>query len=750
MTQGTATGRRGLFRLFRNGSFALLWSGSLASQLGDHLNLMALTALIFTLSEGQIKGAEFSRILLLASAPVMFVGPISGVYADRLNRKRMMIVADLLRAGLVALIPLLALSMAPIYVIVFLVFTINRFFLSAKQAAIPQIVRAEDLMAANSLLNVAMMAALVLGPWGGGALVERLGHGVGFWADSATYLLSATLASFMTLRTLAEMRRDRQARSVRRETAVGAGRLRRTRIVEGAAKLGHEIAAPIEDEVEVIGSAYGRLVADLRDGLRRMRGNRTVVFSTVSYSAVMFVAGFVLIICPVLTRNEFGAGTTDIGMLFSAGGVGMLLGSLVAGRFFQATPRRALIVASFLLGGIDIVVFSQAGTPLGLGLGVFLLGFFVAPTMVACDVILQESMPGDAVGKAFGFRDMVSRAAFGVAGIASGFIVDFVGPRHLLVAVGIACAGYSVVSLFLCADTRKLNLINAYPLMALGAKLAARLPRRVSYAIAIFLSDLASLLLREKRRGAEQNMSRVIGKPVGSREVRSLARRMFRSYGLYYADFFGLNGIARGKVGELVRIEGLENLTSALERGKGAIFVTAHIGSWDMGGAALAATDGLPRLSAIVEPVEKENSNSAVTSMRERRGIKVIPIGSALGVWRALRRNEIVFVVGERVIGAEGVSVDFFGEKTVLPRGAAYLALKSGAAIVPGFCIRQPDGTYVGHIEPAIETSAAGDFESDVRRNTQSIAAIIEKYVSEYPEQWCMLQPMWRGACESG
>ena len=83
-TRGKST--RGLLSLFRNGNFSLLWSSTLASQLGDHLNLMALTALIFSMSSGAIKGLEFSKILLLASAPVLVFGPISGVYADRLSR----------------------------------------------------------------------------------------------------------------------------------------------------------------------------------------------------------------------------------------------------------------------------------------------------------------------------------------------------------------------------------------------------------------------------------------------------------------------------------------------------------------------------------------------------------------------------------------------------------------------------------------------------------------------------------------
>ena len=750
MTRGErAAARRGYFALFRNGNFSLLWSSALASQLGAHLNLMALTALIFSVSGGAIRGLEFSKILLLASVPVVVFGPISGVFADRYSRKKLMVASDFIRAGLVALIPFIARSMLSVYLIVFLVFTINRFYLSARSAAIPQIVRGDQLLEANSLLNVAMMASIMLGPWGGGILVEKFGYTSGFLADAGTYVVSAVLAAFIVLRSASDMAAARRQelgghRRAIRDTAKRALHAHTAaELAADAARIGHEIAAPIEEEVEVIGSAYERLIRDLKDGMARMRGRRQVVYSTVSFSAVMFVAGFVLVVCPVFVRNEFGLGTAELGMLFSAGGIGMLLGSLIVGRFFRAAPRRAIIATSFLVSGIVIAILGFSGSIAAFGAWIFALGFFIAPTMVTCDTILQEEMPGEAVGKAFGLRDMLSKAAFGLAGILSGVIVDFVGPRHLLVLIAVACMGYAVAALVLFADTSKANLVNAYPLMRVGTALTSTLPRRVSYLVASALSDLAYLLFREKRRWARENVARVISRPPESGEAGQLARRMFRSYGLYWADFFGLNGRHASRIRELVRIEGLEHLRRALERGKGVIFVSAHIGSWDVGGAALAAVDVLPECSAIGEPVTKASSDFAMTQMRERRGIRVIPLGRPLAIGRALRRNEIVFVVGDRIVGAEGVEAEFFGEPTLFPRGAAYWAVKSGAAIVPGFCIRQPDGTYVGHIEEPIVPSAEDDSEPGVRAHTQRVARVLESYITRYPEQWCMLQPIW-------
>jgi len=762
MTEPSAGRSTGYLSVFRNGSFTHLWSSTLASQLGSHLNLMALAALIFTISGGAIRGFEFSKILLLASVPVLVFGPISGVYADRHDRKALMIWSDLLRAALVATIPLFATTMTPVYVVVFLVFTINRFYLSAKTAAIPQIVRDDQLMPANALLNVAMMVTLVLGPWGGGVLVERFGSDVGFLADAGTYVVSAGLAAFITLKSVAEVREERRARRGSR-----VGRSRRARGGEtaagvstpqsavgtgpsagpagiGTAPSGHpyEAARAIDVDVAAIGSAYRRLMDDLREGLVQMRERRMVVYSTVSISAVMLLAGFVLIVCPVFIRNEFGMGAADLGMLYSVGGVGMLMGSLLVGRYFCHIPRRAIISLSFLFAGAAVLAMAFAQSIQVLGSLVFATGFVVAPTMVACDTMMQEDMQAGSIGKAFGLREMVSKAAFGVAGIVAGLSADAIGPRQVLVAAGVGCLLYSAVSVVLLADTTRFNALNAYPLMRVGSSLAASLPRKVTYPVAAGLARLAYLLLRRRRRTARGNAARVLGVAPESPEAARASCEMFLNYGRYWADFFALNGSFVESLDRWTEFRGLEHLKRARERGRGVIFVTAHLGSWDVGGSALAKQEALGPMSAIVEPVSTRESETRMKDMRGRRGLNVIPLGFPIRIARALRRNETIFFVADRTIRGEGVTVDFFSRGARLPKGPAYWALKTGAAVVPGFCVH--DGMrYLCFMEPEIDVRPEGDLEEDIRALTAKIAASLEQAIARYPSQWCMLQPIW-------
>ena len=195
---------------------------------------MALTALIFSMSSGAIKGLEFSKILLLASAPVLIFGPISGVYADRLSRKKMMIVSDVVRAVLVACIPFFARSMIPVYVIVFIVFTVNRFYLSAKSAAIPQIVPPDRLLAANSPLECRHDGHHHAGPVGrrpSGREVRLHGGLPGRLRDVRRL---GRARRFHTLKSVSEMKEARQEEHV---SAAGGPREDREAGHEGALAL---------------------------------------------------------------------------------------------------------------------------------------------------------------------------------------------------------------------------------------------------------------------------------------------------------------------------------------------------------------------------------------------------------------------------------------------------------------------------------------------------------------------------------
>lgn len=281
------------------------------------------------------------------------------------------------------------------------------------------------------------------------------------------------------------------------------------------------------------------------------------------------------------------------------------------------------------------------------------------------------------------------------------------------------------------------------PLLArLLSLLVMAVPLRVSYAIAAALSDLAFLALPEKRRNAIENMAYVLGPAATPREVRRSARRAMRNYARYLVDFLRMPSVTYEEVQRRVQFDGWHFLDAALEGGKGAIFCSVHMGSWDFGAGALALA-GYP-VHAVVDTFKHPHLNEFIQSSRRRTGMQVIPVNEApRRVLTVLRQNAVLGLLVDRPSPHDGVPVTFFGAEARLPAGAAALALRTGASVVTMGLVRRPDNSFVGLIRPPIEYRPTGNREEDVAALTQRIVASLEEMIRAYPDQWFMFRKMW-------
>ena len=127
--------------------------------------------------------------------------------------------------------------------------------------------------------------------------------------------------------------------------------------------------------------------------------------------------------------------------------------------------------------------------------------------------------------------------------------------------------------------------------------------------------------------------------------------------------------------------------------------------------------------------------------------MRLLPIdGPLFGLFRALRRGQLVAVAADRDITRSGILVDFFGAPARLPDGHVQLALRTGAELTTCFALRQPDNSSLVQVEPPLKLEQTGDFERDVRVGVRKVVARMESWISRYPEQWIMLYPIWRDA----
>ncbi len=281
-----------------------------------------------------------------------------------------------------------------------------------------------------------------------------------------------------------------------------------------------------------------------------------------------------------------------------------------------------------------------------------------------------------------------------------------------------------------------------------GSNLARWTPQSLRERLGYVGGASSYLAWRSKRLVTLLNMAQVTGKPVNDPRVRYLAYASWRNYGRYAADFMNFANMPAEVIESSVLdvTEGAASWLTYLEQGKqhgrGLIFVSAHFGNWDMAGAILARHIAF---SAITETFADERLNTLLQNQRKDKGIAIIPLeGSPRRILRVLQQNQLVGLLVDRpVTPQQGTPVQFFGRTTYVPSGPAALALKSGAAILPGFVWYGPRNQLLLRAFPPIIPQSSGDRNSDIAAVTQRMYDALEEMIRAWPTQWYMFRQFW-------
>jgi KDO2-lipid IV(A) lauroyltransferase len=279
--------------------------------------------------------------------------------------------------------------------------------------------------------------------------------------------------------------------------------------------------------------------------------------------------------------------------------------------------------------------------------------------------------------------------------------------------------------------------------VTLAARAVAWLPPRIGARLGAALGAVAYGILPGRRRIALANVSLALGPALSSRERAATVRASFRHLGTTAVECCRLFLGRPGEMLSAVRVEGLEHVKQALADGRGAFYLGAHLGNWELLAAAHAVT-GVP-LSVVVRPLDNPYLEAVLARGRERHQVRPIPKRVALrGIRVALARNECVGILLDQNAGPEGVFVPFFGQLASTSRSLAVLALKTGAAVLPAFIRRLPDGDHEATIEPPIPLVRTGHLERDVAANTARFTEAIERRIRTQPEQWFWVHRRWK------
>ncbi len=288
-----------------------------------------------------------------------------------------------------------------------------------------------------------------------------------------------------------------------------------------------------------------------------------------------------------------------------------------------------------------------------------------------------------------------------------------------------------------------------YYLIRLASWLAGKVPRPARLAIAGSVTVLIYYGWISKRHVTIENMAQILGTTTSDPRARRLARVSWRNFGRYISDFIYMPNTTReaivARLKDTTPPPGAYGLVDeARAAGKGVILVSTHFGAYDVAGIAVA--NHCP-LYLIVETIKDPRMDKMWQEQRRDLGMDVLRIEKTpRQILRVLQENGVVAVAVDRPMPpGEGVPITFFGRECWVPGGIAQIALKSGAAILPGYCIYDEDysPTYYLGAGPIIYPETTSDKKGDAVRLTQRMFTALEEQIRARPDQWAMFRRFW-------
>jgi MFS family permease len=394
----------------------------LSGQGGDGIFQVALLAVAVF----DPKQVNTTRELLWATAatvaPYTLLGPFVGVFIDRWPRRRILMIAPLLKIAFVPLVlfdPLHMPTKALFYLGAFGVLSINRFQLAAASAVVPRLVPAEDLLIANSVATVGGTLALLAGGFIGGHIADSIGPG--------SVILIATTAWL--------------------SASLIAGRIRSD-------------LAPmtLEESPELLRHAVRRIMAETADGARTMFRTPHAIGPITSITVDQIGQGVMLTLALVVFREELGEGVASFSNLLLAGGIGVLIGIATGGFLEDRLAKERMVSLGFLVGGIVLIGATVAieGPIILLVAGV--LGLTFAWKKVAVDTMVQESLPDGYRGRVFSVYDVFYNTARIVAAVIAVVVFPVLTPAWTMAIVGVVFVLWTPVLPWLVSHRAQIDL----------------------------------------------------------------------------------------------------------------------------------------------------------------------------------------------------------------------------------------------------------------------------------------------------
>ncbi|MBN3033722.1 MAG: MFS transporter [Candidatus Saganbacteria bacterium] len=376
----------GFRAVFTNFGFMLLWTGQLTSQLADRIFVYVLMVIVYQATRSSF---GVSLPLLAFGIPSVVIGPWAGVVADRLDRKGILVISDLIRGLLILLIiPLITKSLLLIFLVSLLVYSAAQFFAPAETSSIPELVEKHNLIVANSLFMITWMVSSVVGLGLGAPIVNLLNENKTLVVSAVLYFVSAAAILLIPIK-------------------------------------------PREQS-----PAKSHVLADIRTGFEFIRRNQVVRYSLFKLFVAAAAVATLSVLAISYASEVLRIGERNFGYLIIAIGFGMLAGMFTLERLRHYLKLGTIVVSSFLGSGALLIGLAFiTDLPLALGL-IILLGVGNIYITSSIQTIMQHRVPRQIRGRVFGVQNMLVNSAFTLPVVAFGLIADGWGVVTALALLG--------------------------------------------------------------------------------------------------------------------------------------------------------------------------------------------------------------------------------------------------------------------------------------------------------------------------
>jgi MFS family permease len=406
-TQSAASTGGGFAAAFHSRAFRVLWFSEAVSLIGDRILMVALINLVYELSGS---AAAVGLLSMIKALPALALAAVAGVFVDRWSRKWIMVISNLILAGLVLVIPLTG-ALPVIFAVYLAMSVVSQFFIPARSATIPDLVPAGALTAANALFAAAFVGAIAIGPAVGSWISDRYGLRTAFIIDALTFLAPAAAVSLLTIPT--------------------------------AARHGGRV----------------NLGADWREGLALLKAEAVYRSALLLLSMAALLIAALSALGVMVVREKFSGSAADFGWMMSITGAGMLTGALTVTRVGARFERMRLSSCGVVLAGLAMTGIALAPRlPLVMACG-FLLGIGIIAVQVQTQTTLQgapEALRGRMLGMG---QAVMGSMTFLIAGCA-GLLAARFGTSPVLLVTGLASALTGLAVLLFSNSLKSATLIS--------------------------------------------------------------------------------------------------------------------------------------------------------------------------------------------------------------------------------------------------------------------------------------------------